>query len=139
MEYAVRRNRASCGRGEHVWAVPAFLPLLLQNAHRIRRQRQGAVGVLRLQRSFDDLSVDSGDLPLYPEVALGQINMVTPPTRAGGEQGLWLKPGMFFSVAESSQVKDACAEFINWFVNSEDAAASFRQQANEILQRNNSK
>lgn len=49
------------------------------------------------------------------------LAMVTPPTRAGGEQGLWLKPGMFFSVAESSQVKDACAEFINWFVNSEEA------------------
>lgn len=49
------------------------------------------------------------------------LAMVTPPTRAGGEQGLWLKPGMFFSVAESSPVKDACAEFINWFVNSEEA------------------
>lgn len=36
-------------------------------------------------------------------------------------KGAWLKPGMFFSVAETSKVKDACAEFINWFVNSEEA------------------
>ena len=36
-------------------------------------------------------------------------------------KGAWLKPGMFFSVAETSKVKDACAEFINWFINSEEA------------------
>lgn len=49
------------------------------------------------------------------------LEMVTPPMLKDGEKGLWLKPGMFFSVAESSTVKDACAEFINWFVNSEEA------------------
>ncbi len=37
------------------------------------------------------------------------------------DSGLWLKPGMFFSVAETSKVKDACAEFINWFINSDEA------------------
>ena len=37
------------------------------------------------------------------------------------DSGLWLKPGMFFSVAESSKVKDECAEFINWFINSDEA------------------
>lgn len=37
------------------------------------------------------------------------------------DNGAWLKPGMFFSVSETSQVKDACAEFINWFINSEEA------------------
>ena len=66
---------ASCGRREHVWAVTAFLPLLLQNTYRIRRQRQGAVGVLRLQWGFDDLSIDPCDLPLDPEAALRQINI----------------------------------------------------------------
>ena len=35
--------------------------------------------------------------------------------------GLWLKPGMFFCVSESSKVKEECAKFINWFVNSEEA------------------
>lgn len=39
--------------------------------------------------------------------------------------GLWLKPGMFFSVAETSDVKKECAQFIDWFINS--------QEANEIL------
>lgn len=34
---------------------------------------------------------------------------------------LWLKPGMFFSVSESSKVKKECAEFINWFINSDEA------------------
>ncbi|HHV09152.1 MAG TPA: extracellular solute-binding protein [Clostridiales bacterium] len=35
--------------------------------------------------------------------------------------GLWLKPGMFFSVSESSKVKEECAKFISWFINSEEA------------------
>lgn len=38
-----------------------------------------------------------------------------------GDKGLWSKPGMFFSVAETSKVKDEAAKFINWFVNSEEA------------------
>ena len=38
---------------------------------------------------------------------------------------MYLKPAMFFSVTESSQYKDEAAEFIDWFVNSEEA--------NEIL------
>lgn len=37
------------------------------------------------------------------------------------DNGAWLKPGMFFSVAETSKVKDECAKFINWFINSEEA------------------
>lgn len=50
------------------------------------------------------------------------LAMVTPPLADSGDAlGLWVKPGMFFSVAETSKVKDACAEFINWFVNSEEA------------------
>ena len=32
-----------------------------------------------------------------------------------------MKPGMFFSVAETSKVKKEAAEFINWFMNSEEA------------------
>lgn len=53
------------------------------------------------------------------------LKLITPPLADGTDiadaQGLWLKPGMFFSVAETSQVKKECAEFINWFVNSEEA------------------
>lgn len=53
------------------------------------------------------------------------IKMVTPPQADGGSKGLWMKPGMFFCIAETSTVKQEAAEFINWFVNSEEA--------NEIL------
>lgn len=55
----------------------------------------------------------------------GAIKMVTPPQADGGSKGLWMKPGMFFCIAETSTVKQEAAEFINWFVNSEEA--------NEIL------
>ncbi|WP_099467192.1 ABC transporter substrate-binding protein [Konateibacter massiliensis] len=50
------------------------------------------------------------------------IKMVTPPLSDSSQNlGLWSKPGMFFSVAETSQVKKEAAEFINWFINSEEA------------------
>lgn len=50
------------------------------------------------------------------------LAMLTPPLADSGDNlGLWVKPGMFFSVSEKSEVKDACAEFINWFINSEEA------------------
>lgn len=34
---------------------------------------------------------------------------------------MWLKPGMFWSVSETSEVKEECAKFINWMINSEEA------------------
>lgn len=40
---------------------------------------------------------------------------------ASENNGLWLKPGMFLSVSESSQVKEECAKFIDWIINSEEA------------------
>lgn len=50
------------------------------------------------------------------------IKLVTPPLLSENDQkGLWLKPGMFFSVAQSSEHQKEAAEFINWFVNSEEA------------------
>ena len=50
-----------------------------------------------------------------------KLALATPPTMADGSKGLWSKPGMFFSVAESSKVKKEAAEFIDWFLNSEEA------------------
>ncbi|MEY8356489.1 sugar ABC transporter substrate-binding protein [Lachnospiraceae bacterium 54-53] len=51
-----------------------------------------------------------------------KIKMVTPPMLSDSEsKGLWLKPGMFFSVAETSKAKKEAAEFIDWFVNSKEA------------------
>lgn len=50
------------------------------------------------------------------------LKMVTPPlANHEDSKGLWLKPGMFFSVAETSNVKKEAAEFIDWFVNSKEA------------------
>ena len=49
-----------------------------------------------------------------------KIKMVTPPTiGAEDKKGLWMKPGMFLSIAETSPHKKEAAEFINWFLNSE--------------------
>lgn len=51
-----------------------------------------------------------------------EIEMLPMPTlKKDGRSGLWQKPGMFFSVSDTSMVKDECAEFINWLVNSEEA------------------
>ena len=36
-------------------------------------------------------------------------------------KGLWNKPGMFLTISETSAHKKEAAEFINWFVNSEEA------------------
>lgn len=50
------------------------------------------------------------------------IKLAVPPTIGAEDQkGLWLKPGMFFSVAESSEHQKEAAEFINWFINSKEA------------------
>lgn len=51
------------------------------------------------------------------------LQLVTPPMADDGTKALWVKPGMFFSVAEntSDEKKQAAAEFINWFINSEEA------------------
>lgn len=51
----------------------------------------------------------------------GNLHVTMPPVTDDGKSGLWIKPGMFFSIAENSTVKEECAKFINWFVNSEEA------------------
>lgn len=40
---------------------------------------------------------------------------------ANENNAMWLKPGMFWSVSETSKVKEECAKFINWMINSEEA------------------
>lgn len=50
------------------------------------------------------------------------IKIATPPlSDVSADKGLWLKPGMFFSIADTSNVKKEAAEFINWFINSKEA------------------
>lgn len=51
-----------------------------------------------------------------------KIKLATPPLLDSEDQkGLWMKPGMFFSVAETSKHKDEAAKFIDWFINSDEA------------------
>ena len=51
-----------------------------------------------------------------------KLKIATPPLSDDSDsKGLWIKPGQFFSIAETSKVKDECAEFINWFINSKEA------------------
>ncbi|MBO5522132.1 MAG: extracellular solute-binding protein, partial [Roseburia sp.] len=51
-----------------------------------------------------------------------KIKMVTPPLADDSEEkGLWMKPGMFVCIAQTSNVKQDAAEFITWFINSEEA------------------
>lgn len=54
-----------------------------------------------------------------------KLQLVTPPMAEDGTKALWVKPGMFFSVASTATEAEqqAAAEFINWFVNSEEANA----------------
>ncbi len=80
-------------------------------------------------------SLGKEGLPIVKDEAATDIEWNAFPTTVSGvngnlklavmpdakDKGLWLKPGMFFSVAESSKVKDECAKFINWFINSEEA------------------
>lgn len=50
------------------------------------------------------------------------LKIVTPPlSDDSDDKGLWMKPGMFFSISENSKVKKEAAEFIDWFINSEEA------------------
>lgn len=54
------------------------------------------------------------------------IKLVTPPQTADKTKALWIKPGMFFSVAKSSKHQEEAAKFIDWFTNS--------KEANDIIQ-----
>jgi multiple sugar transport system substrate-binding protein len=49
------------------------------------------------------------------------LKLVTPPYSSSGIKALWNKPSMFFSVSKSSKNQKAAAEFINWFLNDEEA------------------
>ena len=40
---------------------------------------------------------------------------------ANENNAMWLKPAMFWSVSETSEVKEECAKFIDWMINSEEA------------------
>lgn len=70
------------------------------------------------------LVMDWANLSARLQKVNSSIHLVTPP-RGEADGALWLKPSMFFSVAEDSAHKEEAARFINWFVNS--------LAANEVL------
>jgi multiple sugar transport system substrate-binding protein len=49
------------------------------------------------------------------------LKLVTPPYGADGTKALWNKPGMFLTISQSSEHKEAAAKFINWLLNDEEA------------------
>lgn len=49
------------------------------------------------------------------------IKLVTPPYADNGIKALWIKPGMFFSIATSSKNQVEAAKFISWFINDIEA------------------
>ena len=75
VQHAVWGDRPAGGAGEYPGVAPRFLSLCFQNAYRILCQGQSAVGVFRFQGCFYYLPVDSGNLPLNPEVVAPQINV----------------------------------------------------------------
>lgn len=49
------------------------------------------------------------------------IKLMIPPYAENGEKALWIKPGMFFSIANTSENKEEAAKFISWFINDIEA------------------
>ncbi len=76
MEHAVRGNRPAGRARKYIAAAGLLLPLLLQNAYRIRPQRDGSVGILGFQRSLPHLAVDAPHLTAHPERLCGEINVL---------------------------------------------------------------
>ena len=62
----------------------------------------------------------NNDVTIYAAAGNTDIGLATPP-QGTAKGALWYKPGMFFSVAATSQNQKAAATFINWFLNGEEA------------------
>ena len=75
MQDAVWGHGASGGRWEYPLAVSDFALLLFQNAYRVCRQRQRAVGVFRFQRGFDHLAILPRNCPLDFQYAMVEVNV----------------------------------------------------------------
>lgn len=49
------------------------------------------------------------------------LKVMLPPVNEENTKAMWNKPSYFLCISETSKVKDEAAEFINWFINSEEA------------------
>jgi pectin-derived oligosaccharide transport system substrate-binding protein len=65
-------------------------------------------------------TIEWNNFPAMVSAANSNLKLALMPSASEGK-GLWLKPGMFWSVSETSKVKEECAKFINWMINSEEA------------------
>ena len=60
----------------------------------------------------------------YPSIVQAtnpNLKLVAMPNDGQSVQPMYLKPGMFFSVAQNSKYQKQAAEFINWFINDPEA------------------
>ena len=67
------------------------------------------------------MTVEWNNYPLRISYVNDRLKLTILPLAPEQENtGLWMKPGMFFSVAETSGLKEECARFIDWFVNAQE-------------------
>jgi multiple sugar transport system substrate-binding protein len=64
---------------------------------------------------------DWSNYPSLVESANPNLKLAVMPNNSKTVKAMYLKPSMFFSVANNSKNKDKCAKFINWFINDLDA------------------
>lgn len=70
------------------------------------------------QTTWNDFSF-SNLITSFSQAANREMGMTMYPVESkDGAGAMFLKPSMFFSIAESSQHKEEAAKFINWFTNS---------------------
>ena len=66
-------------------------------------------------------TLEWANFPVIVEKSNPNLITVIPPYADNGEKALWIKPGMFFSISESSENKKEAAKFISWFINDIEA------------------
>jgi multiple sugar transport system substrate-binding protein len=66
-------------------------------------------------------TLDVANFGVTVSKSIHNLKLATPPYSSSGIKALWNKPSMFFSVSKASKNQKAAAEFINWFLNDEEA------------------
>ncbi|MFV0504517.1 MAG: ABC transporter substrate-binding protein [Lachnospirales bacterium] len=65
--------------------------------------------------------VDIMNIPVVIESVNDTTKLQVLPNVEGGQPALYSKPGIFLSIAETSEIKGEAAKFIDWFMNSEES------------------
>lgn len=74
------------------------------------------------------VTLDVANFAVIASKSNPNLKLVTPPYSSTGIKALWNKPSMFFSVSKASKNQKAAAEFINWFINNEEANKVIRAE-----------